>query len=293
MTGGVLPAAAAADHVVTRWDQNVQVHAPHQSVATRVEWCAGAMLCQLLGLRGERWRGRAFTTGATASNVLGLGCGREGVLRGKAWGGSGEGVLGGREDGEAGSGGVGELGLLEACRVAGVEEFQVLTTMGHSSLSKAASIVGLGRKSVVDVGLASTPWRFDMEKLERMLARPRTASIVVVSCGEVNTGRYAMSGYAEMERLRQVCDRFEAWLHVDGGTGSYSLFHHGVEFLLNLNSAFGIFARALPAGDEFALLREACEGIELADSITGDAHKCLNVVSLYSLPPLPFPKTHP
>jgi hypothetical protein len=48
------------------------------------------------------------------------------------------------------------------------------------------------------------------------------------------------------------------------------------------HTAFGLFARALPSGDEFAVLREACEGIELADSITGDAHKCLNVVCLFS-----------
>jgi glutamate/tyrosine decarboxylase-like PLP-dependent enzyme len=51
-----------------------------------------------------------------------------------------------------------------------------------------------------------------------------------------------------------------------------------------MDAAFGLFARALPPGNEFALLREACEGMELADSITGDAHKCLNVVSLFPFP---------
>ena len=57
---------------------------------------------------------------------------------------------------------------------------------------------------------------------------------------------------------------------------------------LTLNSAFGLFARALPPGEEFAVLREACEGIELADSITGDAHKCLNVVCKNAPFPTPF-----
>ena len=51
----------------------------------------------------------------------------------------------------------------------------------------------------------------------------------------------------------------------------------------DVDAAFGLFARALPPGDEFKALRESCEGIELADSITGDAHKCLNVVSLSPL----------
>jgi glutamate/tyrosine decarboxylase-like PLP-dependent enzyme len=54
--------------------------------------------------------------------------------------------------------------------------------------------------------------------------------------------------------------------------------------LANMDAAFGLFARALPPGNEFALLREACEGMELVDSITGDAHKSLNVVSLFPFP---------
>jgi glutamate/tyrosine decarboxylase-like PLP-dependent enzyme len=234
VTGGVLPVAEAADHVVTRWDQNVQAHLAHHGVATSIEWRAGGLLCDLQGLAGAAdgpaWRGRAFTTGATASNVLGLACGREAVLGWKmrACGASvrarGERVLGSRRGREADVGGegvgVGDLGLLEACRRAGVEGFQVLTTMGHSSLSKAASIVGLGRSSVKDVGMEAEPWKFDMQRLEEMLSRHGTASIVAVSCGEVNTGRYATSGLEEMRRLRELCDRFGAWLHVDGGESS-------------------------------------------------------------------------
>lgn len=42
--------------------------------------------------------------------------------------------------------------------------------------------------------------------------------------------------------------------------------------------AFGIFARALPDQDEYELLRTRAEGVELADSITVDGHKLLNVV---------------
>lgn len=44
--------------------------------------------------------------------------------------------------------------------------------------------------------------------------------------------------------------------------------------------AFAIFARLLPKTPEFARLRELAAGIELADSITADGHKVLNVVSL-------------
>jgi hypothetical protein len=44
-------------------------------------------------------------------------------------------------------------------------------------------------------------------------------------------------------------------------------------------AAFGIFARALPQDeDEFLDLRAHTAGLDLADSITVDGHKLLNVV---------------
>lgn len=53
-----------------------------------------------------------------------------------------------------------------------------------------------------------------------------------------------------------------------------------VRFLLTMVglTAFGIFARALEAKPEFAKIREMASGLELADSITVDGHKLLNVV---------------
>ena len=41
----------------------------------------------------------------------------------------------------------------------------------------------------------------------------------------------------------------------------------------------GAFVRALPSEAQYALLRERADGIDLADSITLDGHKLLNVVS--------------
>jgi glutamate/tyrosine decarboxylase-like PLP-dependent enzyme len=226
VTGGVLPVAAAADALVTACDQNVQVHLPAESASTVIEDRAACWLVQLLDLDLDphgsdaalagagRWQGRTFTTGATASNVLGLACGREAVLQKRLWARGESGVV------DEGGDGVGELGILEACRRAWVVGFQVLTTMGHSSLYKASSIVGLGRKSVKDVGARDQPWKFDLQKLEMELGREGIASIVAVSCGEVNTGRFATSNREEMEEIRELCDRYGAWLHVDGGEDS-------------------------------------------------------------------------
>ncbi|KAI0473171.1 pyridoxal-dependent decarboxylase [Xylariaceae sp. FL0804] len=252
VTGGTLPVAEAADNVVSALDQNVQVHLPDQTIATEVEDAALRMLIRLLRLGNvQYWEGRTFTTGATASNVLGLACGREAVLRARLPPTAGE-------DSDPDSVSVGELGLLRACAKAGVDEIQVLTSMGHSSLAKAASVVGLGRSSVRVLPLSDAePWRLDIDAVERELRRERVASIIAVSAGEVNTGRFALAGHGDMLRLRGLADRYGAWIHVDG--------------------AFGIFARCLPPTPEFRRLRDLTMGLELADSIGMDGHKLLNV----------------
>lgn len=205
VTGGILPIAEWADNVVSHMDQNVQVHLPKQTVATTVEDAALKMVLGVLRLDDGVWNGRTFTTGATASNILGLACGREAVITKRL----------------DGKNGVGELGLLQACRMSGVAEIQILTSAAHSSLAKSASAVGLGRLSVKELGLSEQePWKLDLNAVERELSTPATASIIAVSVGEVNTGRYALDGIAQWKRLRQLADKHNAWIHVDGGKTS-------------------------------------------------------------------------
>ncbi|KAJ2987329.1 hypothetical protein NUW58_g4570 [Xylaria curta] len=244
VTGSTLPIAELADNIVSAYDQNVQVHLPTQTIATEVEDAALKMLLRLLRLgEPEQWEGRTFTTGATGSNILGLACGREAVIASRL-----------AEASES----VGEIGLLRACAKAGIEEIQVLTSMGHSSLSKAASVVGLGRASVKLLPYSDAePWRLDINAVERELQRQNVASIIAISAGEVNTGRFATTGAEDMNRLRHLADKYRAWIHVDG--------------------AFGVFARVLPAKDEYASLHRANAGLGLCDSLTIDGHKLLNV----------------
>ena len=94
------------------------------------------MLLQLLDFNASSWNG-TFTTGATGANILGLLCGHEAILTQRL-----------RKDKNAEAKGVGELDLLATCARAGITEVQVLTSVGHSSLYKAASIVGIGRACV-------------------------------------------------------------------------------------------------------------------------------------------------
>lgn len=246
--GGVTPAARVADILVSTYDQNPSVHLPDQTVASNVEDKALRLLMDVLRFGQKEWSG-VFSTGATASNVLGLACGREYIINQRI-----KSRLG--PDSEES---VGSLGLLKACRIAGVEEIDIITTMAHSSLFKASSILGLGRACVHDVGTSKGDVAFDLQKLEQQLksGHQNTASIVVVSCGEVNTGLYATHSLAEVQALRNLCDKYGAWLHVDG--------------------AFGLFARLLDGLPEFETVAQGTRGLTLADSVAGDGHKLLNV----------------
>ena len=93
---------------------------------------------------------------------------------------------------------------------------------------KAASIVGLGRASVKNIPVSKLePWKLDVSVLESELAREKDGivSIVAISAGEVNTGRFATDGLATMKVLRDLCDKYKAWLHVDGGILHPSYLH--------------------------------------------------------------------
>lgn len=203
VTGGITPVAAAAETLVSVSDQNLSVALPQESIATRVESSTLKMLCELFDLDHNTFKHRTFTTGATASNVLGLACGREYAISSRC---------------EHAS--VGQDGIVEAMRKADLDGIQVLAAMPHSSVGKAASIVGLGRASVLSVGKEPSSPEFDFERLSEMLQRPRTASIVIVSCAEINTGFFATG----MKKLRALCDQWKAHIHVDGGKSIFQCF---------------------------------------------------------------------
>ena len=79
-------------------------------------------------------------------------------------------------------------------------------------------MVGIGRRAVVDVSTdAAGGLRFDMDRLEECLQEAHTASIVVISCSEVNLGGFTTSGVQEVQQIRDLCDEYGAWLHVDAG----------------------------------------------------------------------------
>jgi hypothetical protein len=73
VTGGVTPAAQLADILTGSYDENVQMTLPNATVSTAVEARSLEMVLDLLEVPRENYPGRTITTGATASNVLGMG----------------------------------------------------------------------------------------------------------------------------------------------------------------------------------------------------------------------------
>ncbi|KAJ3183415.1 hypothetical protein HDU87_006734 [Geranomyces variabilis] len=143
---------------------------------------------------------------------------------------------------------IGEDGL----QALGARRIRVFGTMAHQSISKATSTLGLGRSVVHVAPIAGSTTHMDPMALDKALAAAATTPelvagcVVVIQSGEVNT-----SNCDSINGIAAVCKRRGAWLHIDG--------------------AANLLARASPT--HAALL----DGLELADSITGDCHKWFNV----------------
>lgn len=119
----------------------------------------------------------------------------------------------------------------------------------HVSISKALDMLGLGRNALRKVP-SKPDYTIDVAALERMLdadiANGMTPFCIVGHAGSINVG--ALDPFAEMARVARAR---KLWLHLDG--------------------ACGALGAILPE------LREAYRGIELADSISFDAHKWMGV----------------
>ncbi|KAK4330870.1 Pyridoxal phosphate-dependent transferase [Rhodotorula toruloides] len=229
--GGVTPAAQIADQLVGAYDPCVQVHWPESTLSVAIEARTLSYLLQLLSLPSSAFTQNTLTTGATASNVLGLALGRDFSIASikSAQGHPGWSVS------EDGMGGV---------------EVDVFVVDAHASVRKAAALTGLGRKSVVECGREGESGLFDLGVLEERLRRNwevGRGSIVSVSFGEVNTGYIS----PQTPSLRTLCNTYHTWLHLD--------------------AAFSAFATLSP------LFAHYTPHLALADSITSDAHKWLNV----------------
>jgi glutamate/tyrosine decarboxylase-like PLP-dependent enzyme len=217
--GGGTPAAVAADWLTSAWDQNA-FSWDSSPLGTRAEEISLAWLKELFGLPAS-WGG-VLTTGATMANFTALAAAR-------TWWARRHGV----ELDERGFAGLPPVPVFSSGYI-------------HPSATKALAMLGLGRETVRRF-VGDSAGRLDEAALERALRDLKGApAIIVGNAGEVNAG-----DFDPLERMADLAERYDAWLHIDG--------------------AFGLFARLTPRAEHLA------RGVERAHSVIADGHKWLNV----------------
>jgi glutamate/tyrosine decarboxylase-like PLP-dependent enzyme len=185
--GATLPAALAADWLVSAWDQNSGMRdATPGTVA--VEDVAAAWLLELLELPAGSAVG--FTTGATMANFTCLAAARDRVLGRLGWD-------------------VARDGLSGAPRIrvlAGAER--------HGSVDLALRYLGLGAPELV---ACDDQGRLDADALRAQLQEPDGPTILCLQAGNVHSGAFDPFGPAI-----GIARRAGAWVHVDGAFGLWA-----------------------------------------------------------------------
>lgn len=167
VNGGVLPAAMAADWMVSAWGQNAALRVMSPA-AVAIEDIALRWVIDVLGL--PETCGGALVSGATMANVTALAAARHALLERAGWN-------------------VESDGLFEAPPLK-----VVIGEEAHTSVIKALGILGLGRQR-----LRRTPADGQGRMLPEMLPELDGRTIVCIQAGNVNTGAF--------DPAREICRR--------------------------------------------------------------------------------------
>jgi len=189
VVGGTLPAALAADWLVSSWDQNAGIFVL-SPLASVIEQIAGAWLLELAGLPPTMSFG--FVTGGHMANFTGLAAARHRVLRNAGWD-------------------------VEADGLIGAPPIEVMVSEeAHYTISTALRFLGLGANRARRIPTDSQG-RMRADELAAALRGREGPCIVCAQAGNVNTGAF--------DPLVEIADAAKsrgAWLHVDGAFGLWA-----------------------------------------------------------------------
>ncbi|MBV1911908.1 MAG: aminotransferase class I/II-fold pyridoxal phosphate-dependent enzyme [Kangiellaceae bacterium] len=126
-------------------------------------------------------------------------------------------------------------------------DVEIFSTTPHASMVKSLGMSGLGQRHITRVCPLDNSEAMDVTHLRELLEKSdKRSKIVIASAGTVTA-----TDFDDLVTISELCKEHNAWLHVDG--------------------AFGLFERLISG------VNGKTKGIELADSITVDCHKWLNV----------------
>jgi glutamate/tyrosine decarboxylase-like PLP-dependent enzyme len=201
--GGTLPAALAADWLVSAWDQNAGLRFATPATAA-IEEAAGNWLLELLGLPKEADVG--FATGATMANFTGLAAARWRLMADAGWD-------------------------LDADGLAGAPRIHCFVGQErHDTIDLGLRYLGLGRPTVVP---ADRQGRIDPAELDCALDRAlagapggapdgaggpaRAPLLVCLQAGNLHSG-----AFDPFKEAIAVAKAHGAWVHVDGAFGLWA-----------------------------------------------------------------------
>jgi len=191
--GGALPAAIAADWLVSAWDQNAGMAALTPGAAA-IEQVAARWVLELLDLPAGASVG--FVTGGQAANTVCLAAARGRVLAAAGW------------DVEAD----GLIGAPPVTVVVGGER--------HDTIDRALRLLGFGRRAIA-VADADAAGRMRPAELDARLREHPGPVVVCLQAGNVNGG--AVDPVGELLDVVAAHDRGgQAWVHVDGAFGLWA-----------------------------------------------------------------------
>jgi glutamate/tyrosine decarboxylase-like PLP-dependent enzyme len=187
--GGALPAALAADWLVSAWDQNAAFHSLSPAAAA-IEEIASAWVLELLGLPDTASVG--FVTGGQGANTTCLAAARHAVLAGVGWDVERNGLIG-----------------APAVRI-------VCGEQAHATIYTSLRLLGFGAETAIRVP-ADEQGRMEPDVLANALADNGGPTIVCAQAGNVATG-----AFDAFEPIADTCAEHGAWLHVDGAFGLWA-----------------------------------------------------------------------
>ena len=190
VVGGSVPAALAADWLVSAWDQNAAIHAcsPAEGI---LEEITGEWLKDILGIPSAS--SFAFTTGCQMAHFTALAAARHRLLA--------------------------ERGIdVERTGLFGAPSIRVLTgEHRHESVKRALRFLGFGTDSLRALPCGADG-ALDLEALSRELSgTPDSPTIVILQAGDIDTGVFDA-----FEPACALAHEHGAWVHVDGAFGLWA-----------------------------------------------------------------------
>ena len=188
VVGGTLPAALAADWLVSAWDQNSpsRIATPTTAAAEEI---AAKWLLDILGLPATADVG--FPTGGMMANFTGLISARQKVLADAGWDLDRKGLFG-----------------APSIRVLVGEE-------RHDTVDRALRYLGLGQPIEI---ASDDQGRIKVDELQRVLEAGSGPTILCLQAGNLHSG--AFDPFSEAIELAH---KHQAWVHVDGAFGLWAL----------------------------------------------------------------------